>query len=249
MFAALVLLSCTVGVRSVLYIGNSGSIVLGWSFHQPVAILKSRRQPQVVLNSTKPPRTFLLARCGTAVTCPEPDAVQEAELERKTLGVSLEKVEHRYQPKNLMVLFLFPHCSLLLRLHLKRCCEGSLACGPYVWLTRVKNYEKSICSRCFFHVDIYKVIYCVIGIAKECPINHPLLTSHQAPGGPCALVGALVQDLQERFRVRQPVLMCGWEVVWVTTECVYSSFWHVGDFNAVKQRFGCQEVLLACLLM
>lgn len=28
MFAALVLLSCTVGVRSVLYIGNSGSIVL-----------------------------------------------------------------------------------------------------------------------------------------------------------------------------------------------------------------------------
>lgn len=132
---------CTLVILALLF--------WGWSFHQPVAILKSRRQPQVVLNTTKPPRTFLLAWCGTAVTCPEPDAVQEAELERKTLGVSLEKAEHRYQPKNPMVLLLFSHCSLLLRLHLQRCCEGSLACGPCVWLTCVKNYEKSICSRCF----------------------------------------------------------------------------------------------------
>lgn len=65
--------------------------------------------------------------------------------------------------------------------------------------TCVKNYEKSICSRCFFHIDIHKVIYCVVEIAKEWPVNCSLWSSHQLPGRPCALVAALGQDLQEMF--------------------------------------------------
>lgn len=75
----------------------------------------------MALSVSKPPRIFLLARCGTAVTCPEPDVVREAGLQRQASGASLDKVENLYQPKKsrgAVVYSLATH-SLLLRLHLR----------------------------------------------------------------------------------------------------------------------------------
>lgn len=67
---------------------------------------------------SKPPSDFLLARCGTAVTCADPD-VQEAGLQRQARGASLDKVENLYPPKKSCGAAVYSRAarSLLLRLH------------------------------------------------------------------------------------------------------------------------------------
>lgn len=72
MFAVIVVSSCSVSVKSVLYIAYSGFLrvtISSASGHF------EKQRPQVALNGTKSPRAFLLARCGTAGTRPEPDDV------------------------------------------------------------------------------------------------------------------------------------------------------------------------------
>lgn len=49
----------------------------------------------------------------------------------------------------------------------------------------------------FFQLVIYGIVYRVIEIAKECSVKRSLLTFHQAPGEPRALLATHVQDLQE----------------------------------------------------
>lgn len=68
---------------------------------------------------------------------------------------------------------------------------------------------RSLYAACVFQLDVYEIVYCVIEIAEECSVNHSLLTFHQAPGGPHALVAKRVQDLQEMLRVCWLVTVCG----------------------------------------
>ena len=72
-------------------------------------------------SGSKPPRIFLLARCGIAVTYPERDVVREAGLQRQASGASLDKVENLYQPKMSCgaVVYSLAARSLLLSLHLR----------------------------------------------------------------------------------------------------------------------------------
>lgn len=113
------LLPCEVGVRNVLYIGNSGWVVLRMIMSSASGYLEKQRT--AALSGSKPPRVFLLARCGIAVTCPEPAVVQEAGLQRQASGASLDKVENLYQPKKSCgaVVYSLAARSLLLRLHLR----------------------------------------------------------------------------------------------------------------------------------